>query len=60
MMIKRLQHLIHEERLRELLLFSLKKRKLGGILQLCVNTRWERIKTELNSSKWNTVTMGTD
>ncbi|KAK4827311.1 hypothetical protein QYF61_016561 [Mycteria americana] len=37
-MLKRLRHLAYEERLRELELFSLEKRRLGGILSMYINT----------------------
>jgi len=37
-MMKGLEHLSFEERLRDLWLFSLKKRRLGGILSMFINT----------------------
>jgi len=37
-LIKGLEHLSYRERLRELRLFSLEKRKLKGILSGCTNT----------------------
>lgn len=33
-----------EERLRDLGLCSLEKRRLGKILSMCLNTQWEEIK----------------
>jgi len=37
-MIKELEHLLCEEKLRELALFSLDKRSLSGILSVCRDT----------------------
>jgi len=50
--IKELEHLSYEERLRELRLFSLVKRRRRGILSVCVNI-WckEMKKREPDSSQ---------
>lgn len=40
-MMKRLEHPFCEERLREVGLFSLKQRRLEGILSMCINT-WRK------------------
>jgi len=37
-MIKELKHPSREERLKELILFSLEKRRLWGAFLLCINT----------------------
>lgn len=52
-MIKDLQHLPYEERMRMLVVFSLKKRRLTGLLSMCVNTRREGVKkTKTGSFQW--------
>jgi len=43
-LIKGLEHLTCDERLRELQLFGLKRRRLGGVLSVCINIWWKRVK----------------
>ena len=51
--IKELENLSYEERLRELGLFSLEKRRFRAILLMCINTRWEGAKKmDPDSSQW--------
>ena len=64
-MMKRVEHLSCEERLRELGLFNLGKRRLKGISSMSINTCREGAKgTEPGSFQWCPVTgpeaMGTN
>lgn len=53
--IKGLEHLAWKERLRELQLFTFKKRMLGGVLSVCTNIWWKKVnKTESMGTNWNT------
>ena len=49
-MMKGLQHLSYKERLKELGLLSLEKRRLRGILSIYVNNLWEGVKKTEQSS----------
>jgi len=50
-MMKLLDHISHEERLREVGLLSLELRRFRGILSITINTLWEGVKkTEPDSS----------
>lgn len=52
-MMNRLEHLSYEERLSELGLLSFMKRKVKGILSMCISTRWEAMKKRKpDSSQW--------
>lgn len=42
--VKALKHLTYKEKLRELSLCSVEKKKLKGILTLCINTSWEALR----------------
>jgi len=48
-----LEHLLYEQSFGELGLFSLEKRKLRGILSVCINIGWEGIiKVKPGSYQW--------
>jgi len=51
--IEGLEHLLYEQSFGELGLFSLEKRKLRGILSVCINIGWEGIiKVKPGSYQW--------
>ena len=55
-MMRGLEHLSFAERLRELRLLSLEKRRLGGTSSMCINTQREGAKrTETGSFQWSPV-----
>lgn len=47
-----LRDLAYEEGLREMVLFSLKKRRLRRILSMHINTWWENVKKRDTGSQW--------
>ncbi|KAK4831486.1 hypothetical protein QYF61_017987, partial [Mycteria americana] len=57
MVVKGLEHLSYKERLKELELCRLEKRRLRATFSICINTCWERAKERgPDSSQWCPVT----